>query len=203
MHSQFLPSLETDRTRLRVGMFVPILMLLAPNVVTGGEADVSVEGERSEANRFDYIWTVTNRSDKRITSLVVDHYYGKTVTPPKGWVRSNMTGNWGEGQPLEPGIIEFSVEEPLKAIGRGQTREFKVNIDRLWRGACKRQTVTVGFDDGTTLEIPGVVCPSDEDWFKKNVSLVGLGVMFAVFVLWRIVFGGKKKTDGSPAGTLD
>ncbi len=186
------------RSLLPVRMALALFICAAIPPSHAQATDISVEGKRSEENRFDYVWTVTNHSDKRITSLVVDHFYGKTVTPPKGWVRSNMTGNWGEGQPLEPGIIEFSVEQPLKAIGRGQTRDFKVNIDRLWRGACERRTVTVGFEDGTTLEIAGVICPSDESWFKKNVALVGLGAMFAVFILWRIVFG--RKSPSATAG---
>lgn len=176
---------------LAVGLFAWVAIV--PEVVRAD--DIVVEGDRSAENRFDYIWTVTNHSDKRITSLIVDHYYGKTVIPPKGWIRSNMTGNVAERQPLKPGIIEFAVEEPLKAIGRGQSREFKVNVDRLWGGHCERRTVTVGFEDGTTLEIPGVICPAEEDWFKKNVALVGLGAMFAVFVLWRVLFGNKPQAQ--------
>ncbi|GJM24031.1 MAG: hypothetical protein DHS20C16_04460 [Phycisphaerae bacterium] len=190
MRSDIKPGNRMTLTAGVRGLFAAFaLMALLP--INAQAEDISVEGRRSEENRFDYIWTVTNHSDKRIASLVVDHYYGKTVTPPDGWIRSNMTGNVAEKQPLEPGIIEFTAEKPLRAIGRGQSRDFKVNVDRLWRGHCERRTVTVGFEDGTTLEIPGVICPAEEDWFKKNVALVGLGAMFAIFVLWRVLFGKK------------
>ena len=155
--------------------------------------DITVEGKRSEENKFEFIWTVTNHSDKRITSLTVDHYLGKIVKPPKGWVRKKMTANVAEKQRAAPGIIEFGVEEPLKAIGRGQSRDFTLTIERTWHGHCERRAALVGFEDGTTLEIPGVICPADENWFKKNVSLVGLGAMFALFVLWRVTFGKKSK----------
>ncbi|NOX57878.1 MAG: hypothetical protein GXP29_03355 [Planctomycetes bacterium] len=159
--------------------------------------DIAIVGHRSPDNRFDYIWTVTNHSDKRITMLRVDHYFGKTVTPPKGWVRTEMTGNRAEGQRLVPGIIEFQAETPRKGIGRNQEREFRVNVDVEWRGLCSRRTVTVGFDDGTTMDIPDVLCPSKESWLKQNVSLVGLGVMFALFVLGRMLFRKKNPATES------
>lgn len=173
-------------------------MIIAPVPSARATDEITIEGTRSPTNNFDFIWTLTNHGDKRVTMLRVDHYYGKTVTPPDGWVRSDMTGNWGEGQKLEPGIIEFKVEKPRKAIGRGQTREFKVNVDRVWRGYREPRTVTVGFEDGTTVEIHGVVCPAKESWFKRNYAFVGLGGIFALFLLISLL---KKNRGGTDAAT--
>lgn len=194
MRSNARPQFQTRKLAtlggLAVGLFAS--MAVFPNAARAD--DIEVVGKRSVENKFDYTWTVTNHTNKRITSLVVDHYLGKIVAPPAGWVRTNMTANVAEGQRAAPGIIEFAVEKPVKAIGRGQSKEFKVTIDRTWRGHCEQRIAIVGFEDGTTLEVPGVYCPADESWLKKNVSLVGLGAMFAVFVLWRVVFGRKTQT---------
>lgn len=157
--------------------------LTAPLV---GRGEVTVVGRTNPQNVREFLWTVTNDSDKPITSFEAPHYYGKLFTPPEGWVIDEMTGNVGHGDKPVPGIIRTRTESNIQSIRRGRSADFRLRVDQRG-GHYAPGKVIVGFSDGSTATIPGVLCPTKPPFLQNYFPAIGLAGIFITFIAIRMI----------------
>ncbi len=172
------------RTTPKVAGVIAVLLLMAlplrgqtatesppPNTlvtITGGP----------DATGHNYTWTITNHHAAAITAIAFPHYRADTFTPPEGWT-GDITNFRGRG--ATEGLCSGKAEAPGAAIAPGGSAEFYLRVAP--KGA-KRGTraARVSFEDGREVLVQ-VETPVREPFLERNMTLVGLGVMFAIFLL--------------------
>ncbi len=157
----------------------PIVILAAD--APAWSAEVEITGGKPQGNIHQFVWTVVNNGTRTITRFRVPHYGGNEGFGAPGWTLTNMTGSVRRGG-AKPGHIEWHAATPAAAILPGGSLAFNISITQAGIYESS-QTVTVGFADGATLEITGVMCPAREPFLRRNLPAVGLGVLFAIFIV--------------------
>ena len=149
-----------------------------------------------------FTWTVENHGDFVITMVRFRHFRGRQPICPKGWSEAAMTGNEERlGQKLETGIIEFKADSISAGIRDGGSAVFSLRLDSIWHGDAVKDTVVVGLADGTELTVPGVLRPARESFFSRNATPLGLGAMFAAYVVYKLWRGRRTPSrTGQSAG---
>jgi hypothetical protein len=146
-------------------------------------AEVTIEGRIPEDNSQEFEWLVTNRSSTPITRFKTQHFLGTVVVPPEGWVESAMTGNISRQQKRENGILEFTAGPGNPGIPPGREQAFRTRIHHTWSRYVVPRTVEVDFAGGRTVQVSGVLCPAKSPFLRENYPVVGLGAMFAIFLV--------------------
>ena len=172
------------RTTPKVTGVIAVLLLVAPPLwgQTSTESPppnalVTITGG-PDTTGHNYTWTVTNHHDTAITAIAFPHYRADTFTPPEGWT-GDMTNFRGHGG--KEGLCSGKAEAPGAAIAPGSSAEFYLRVAP--KGA-KRGTrkARVSFEDGREVLVQ-VETPIREPFLERNMTLVGLSVMFAIFLL--------------------
>ena len=168
-----------------------------------GDDDIVVVGRRGAGGAKEFVLTVTNRGARPITSVEHPHFLGLTPIAPDGWEESRMTGNPTRHQKRAPGILEYRAKNAAAAIRKGQSVEFRLLLDVYWPGVMVPMPVTIGLDDGTEIQVSGVACPYRVSYFRQYFPVIGLGVVFAIFILYKLIRGKRESQCDSCAATSD
>jgi hypothetical protein len=150
-----------------------------------GPEDIVVEGYRSPEGGRWFIWEITNHGSEPVTYFKAPHAWGYTIDPPPGWKGEIV-------RDPRRGTVECRTEDRIDAVRRGHPRAFKLEVKGDYRPAPNK--VTIGFADGTRIQIPNVACPARYSFLRDHFPAVGLGGMFALFILIRTVRARKKKS---------
>lgn len=151
-----------------------MVMMVGPVAAGGdiGTVDIVGGGDETLAN---YRWTVTNRTDVPIEWVRFPCAHFHLFNAPEGWTAG--TGAEGGG-PL--GYASAAGEVNQLAPGRSLTFTARVDRNRTIRG---KGTAHVGFADGTSMAISGVELAIEPSAGDQYLPLVGLGVIFAIFLV--------------------
>ncbi len=142
------------------------------NIGIDGQAVVTIRGG-VDATGHHYTWTIQTRDPSPIVYVEIPHYRADLFTPPQGWTRLDPTPD-----------IEAAVADSVKyGIKPGRPGVFRMRI-RAAGASQGTGTVRVRFADGTEAAIGGVTLPQPPS--DKNVGLIGLAALFAVWVAVRI-----------------
>jgi hypothetical protein len=196
--------------RRQVGLALLAFTLASgPDVLQGASpapsadsAEVVVEGYSAPDNPQEFEWMVENHGKVPIVRFRTQHFLGKLTVPPHGWIRSKMTGNIGEHQVRETGILEFSVEKRPGGIFPNGRQAFRLRLDPTWTRALTRATVEVEFADGRIVEIPNVYCPAKAPFLRDNYPVVGLGSIFVIFIIAQAARNRRKAKATPPAPSM-
>ncbi len=180
-----LPAFLIRRSPLLIASFVVGAAgsaLAAPVVtITGGADDTGQT----------YIWTITHDHTSPIVQVEFPHYRGGWSIPPEGWT-SEITNRGGAGG--RSGKFIAAADDPSQGIARGRAAEFRLVI--VPEGTPRGQgSVLVRFADGFEVLVRAEV-PVKEPATDRNITLIGLGLIFAIFLLTRIL---KRKRPHSSA----
>lgn len=180
---------------------VPMLIIAVGVIMPAlARADdgVTVVGDVNPDNARQFVWQITNNGRKPIVWFEASHYLGKLVDPPDGWAQTKLTANIGLGEKAAVGVVRCEAKTPYDAIRPGQSKAIGLRLDRRG-GYCEPDDVTVGFADGSTMVIGGVLCPAKEPFLRNNYPVIGLGVMFGLFLVYKVLRGKKPRESQSPA----
>lgn len=177
------PSIWLARSRFHVHLLFPLLLVVPTDLM--GSPNVSIRGGADESGQ-NYSWTITNDYDSPIVFIEFPQYRAAVGFPPEGW-KSELTNPRGEGG--RTGSFAVSVERATDGIAPGESEHFRLQVTT--GGAPRgKGRVLIRFADGTTIRIRAEV-PIKESLADRNVSLIGLGLIFAVFLFFR-VFKGRR-----------
>jgi len=114
------------------------------------------------------------------------HYHGGAFVAPDGWDTSESTFLVGAGVPDRPGVCVARVTPGSVGLAKDQSAAFRL---QLAAGGAKRGLgeVTLRFADGTSAVASGVELPQRESFGDQFVTLVGLGVIFVGWLVFRSV----------------
>ena len=175
---------------MNTGRLILVGSLLAVcTAAADDETGVFVDGHRDEGRWF--LWTVTNQAAKPITYFKAPHDYGYTVNPPDGW-------DFGLADRGRHGVIECEATTELQAIRRGHRAEFRLEVQGDYQPAPR--PVMIGFADGTKIELAGVLCPMREPFLRNHFPAIGLGVIFAAFLVVQAIRSRKKPPAAGAEG---
>ena len=138
---------------------------------------VSITGG-PDASGHNYTWIVTNHHDAAITAVAFPHYRADTFTPPAGWT-FDITHVLGRG--AKEGLCAGKVDSPGAAIYPGKSAEFYLRVAPKGAKRGIRQA-RVTFKDGREVLVQ-VETSVREPFLERNMTVVGLGVMFVLFLV--------------------
>ena len=169
-------------------------LLFAMGAVAGSAALAAAEplvtivgGENAADNN--YVWTITNHHDSPIVHVEIPQYRGSWRMAPDGWT-GEVTHRHGVGG--RSGKFIATADDETRGIARGQSAEFKLGIISAKTPSGQGQ-VLIRFADGKEVQVLANV-PVKESASDRNISLIGLGLIFGVYVLVRAI----KKRRRSP-----
>lgn len=180
-------------------MMVAAAGLILPAFALADEG-VTVVGDINPDNARQFVWQITNNGRKPIVWFEASHYLGKLVDPPEGWAQTKLTANIGLGEKAAVGVVRCEAKTSSDAIRPGQKKAIGLRLDRRG-GYCEPGEVTVGFADGSTAVLRGVLCPAKEPFLRNNYPVIGLGVMFGLFLLYKVARSRKPRESQSAAAT--
>jgi hypothetical protein len=195
IHSMPPVCLQTRRglrsARCRIVGILAIGLIAGADASRAGDAETAivVEGERLASNPRHFRWTVTNHGDTPILAFQAPRYLGEEFLAPPNWQGEILVGK-GSGKD----DVRFTAGNPYHAILPGASKSFEIH-DRRLRGTKRRLAVQVELAGGNVVTIADVWCPAPENVFEKNLPLIGLGGMFAVFLLVQVWRKRRKPTD--------
>jgi len=165
-----------------------------------GREPVEVTAEVEAAGRA-YSWTVSNRSTSPIVYVAIPHYAGSLFFAPDGWDTNDSTCLVSTGAEDRPGRCVAHVKDRAAGIHPGGSATFRLQLAP--RGV-KRGTgsVTVRFADRTTATVRGVALPQPEPVGDKYMTLIGLGTIFAVWLVGRS-WAKRRRSDRAPVDAAD
>ena len=157
---------------------------------------VTITGGSDETGH-NYSWTVNNHHTTAIVTVVFPHYQADLFVPPSGWESEN-THMVATGEATSPGTCTAKVSNPADGIASGASATFTLRVGP--RGAKRGSgDVLVRFADGTETTVVTEV-PTRELFLGRYLGLVGLGVMFGIFLLYRLLRSPRTPAAGSTDG---
>ncbi len=132
------------------------LFALVGDSAAAEEPKATVDGRYDSTEQM-YTYRVTNRSDSPIVLFQIPHYGGDLFLVPNGW-RGEGTNLVGQHQADAPGECVARPEEKMPGLAPGETMQFQLRVPNPSTPTDKASS-TVGFADGTTIEVPGVAVP--------------------------------------------
>jgi len=147
--------------------------------VAYGSDGVAIEGGADKSGQ-NYEWVVSNESDSPIVFVEFPQYGAAVPIAPTGW-SAELTNPRGVGG--REGVFTASVKSIAEGIERGSSKTFRltVTVGGAPRG---RRDATVRFEDGREVLVP-VEVPVKTSLADRNVSLIGLSVIFGGYLLVR------------------
>ena len=176
--------------------FVLSWLITAAYAVASDTPKVSITGGADTSGQ-NYTWTVTNHYASPIVFVEFPHYHAGVFFPPKGW-ESEATAIVEIGYKEEPGVCIGRTDSLDLAIDKGESGAFRMKIAPLPTRRGKG-TVRVRFADRTEAAVAGVELPQQELIGDQYAPLIGLGVIFLVFVIVRTVRAKRRRGGGTGA----
>jgi len=188
--------------RRRIRMLLAAALLLMPQAgarASDKASEIEIVGTPVAENPNYFRWTITNKSRASIVRFSAPRFMEELVVPPDGWngeITKSATDN-SRG-------VQFTVAESKAAIQPGQSLVFQIQDMRPMRtGRTKApQNVVIGLLDGSEVTIPNVLCPAGESPLVRNLNLIALGAMFAIFLLVQAIRTRRRKASASGNSTI-
>lgn len=159
------------RMLLPLWLTFPATLMGSPNVTISGGADDSGQN---------YTWKITNEHDSPIIFVEIPQYKAAVAIPPDGW-ESKLTNPRGEGG--RTGFFTSQVGTASGGIAPGESATFGLTVST--RGTPRgKGDLLIRFADKTVARVRAEV-PIKETFADRYVSLIGLGLIFAVFLIVR------------------
>lgn len=167
---------------------------------------VTITGGADPAG-YIYTWTVTSKRTSPIVHVEFPHYHGTLFFAPEDWfVECTFLVNVGVED--RPGVCtarnKLFAEAPARparndVAPRSRPVSGKGNLDFrmqvVLKGTRRGQgKVLVRFADGSEVYVAGVELPQRETAGDKYVPLIGLGLIFVVWVIARSWGRAKRQT---------
>ncbi len=161
--------------------------------------DVTITGGVDETGHH-YQWTVTNLSRLPIVRVEFPHHFADLCFAPEGWSADETTNLIKEGGKGTSGVCVGTAPNPSAGIGRNESRVFSMRIAPS--GADPgRGDATVVFADGRRHVVSGVELPYPRALGDSFVSLIGLGAIFGLWLVVRMVRGRRQNAQRRPASS--
>lgn len=177
-----------DRVKpvLTITAALAVWLVTTPPAPASGSPKVGIAGG-ADASGHNYRWTITNNHSSPIVSVEFPHYHADLFFAPEGW-GTETTALVNVGYKDAPGECIATVDSPAKGIANGRSQAFGMRIAPLptRRGGG---TVIVRFADGSSARVDSVELPRPERIGDKYLPLIGLGMIFLVWVVFRAVRG--------------
>lgn len=147
---------------------------------------VTIEGGVDKAGRS-YTWIVSHNHTSPIVYLQFPQDKANGLTAPAGW-EGELERN--KDNQHQSGFVIFKCADRSRAIARDHPTTFKLNL--VWNGAARGVgDVIIRFADGTQTTASASI-PIKEPASDRNVSLIGLGSFFAIFLCVQAIRKRKK-----------
>jgi hypothetical protein len=167
-----------------------IAVALLPTASAWGQPPpgVTITGGSDESGQK-YVWVVTNEHDSPIEHVEFPHYLADLFTTPPGWSAelTNPLGKAGKG-----GLLIADAADQAAAILPGGSAEFGLRIGPAGTPRGDGE-VLIRFADGLEVRVPAEV-PVQERLGNRNISLIGLAIIFGCFLLIRAWRGRRKRS---------
>ncbi len=167
---------------VRYGVIALCSVAVVPPVTAADKPKVTITGG-ADASGQHYAWTVTNRHTSPIVYVEFPHYHADLFFAPENW-STKTTALVNVGYKDEPGVCIARVESPAAGIHLGGALDFGMRIAPLPTKRGKG-TVLVRFADGTESGVAGVELPQPRGVWDKYASLIGLGAIFLLWIIFR------------------
>ena len=173
---------------------IPAAALTMASVCAAQGSDpVEVEGG-ADASGQNYKWDVRNGSDSAIVSIEIPHFRGGVETAPDGW-GTELTHPRGAGG--RAGVFKASAKSARDGIAPGRSKSFRLIITAAGTPRGHGE-ITVRFDNGEVVRVSAEL-PVKASLADRNVSLIGLSLIFGIFVFVRFLRGRKRAIVDVPA----
>lgn len=157
-------------------------LVLAATTARAEGPQVTIEGGPDATSQL-YVWTVTNNYRSAIVHIEFPHYRANLFTAPGGW-KIECTNLEAIGVRDPTGACTASIEDSRSGNAESRSATFRMQIGG--RGAKRGLgAVVVRFADGVTHTIAGVSVPTAELPGDRNIPLIGLGMVFMIFLVAR------------------
>ena len=167
---------------VRYGVVALCSVAVVPPVTAADKPKVTITGG-ADASGQHYAWTVTNGHTSPIVYLEFPHYHADLFFAPENW-SAETTALVNVGYKDEPGVCIARAESPVAGIHLGGALDFGMRIAPLPTKRGKG-TVLVRFADGTESGVAGVELPQPRGVWDKYASLIGLGAIFLLWIIFR------------------
>jgi hypothetical protein len=158
-----------------------------------GAEDFGVTVEGTNVNGIVFTWDVTNHTDEAINYLAVPVFGVNTFDHPEGWKIVNEPR-------LRQGDFILETDQYAAMILRNRTLRFQCSRTVRDVPHDGRVTVTVGFEDGKRVEVPGVLAPVAPSTAKNLLLPVFLGVLLLIGFAAKVRRDRRRVASGSPSG---
>lgn len=162
----------------------------------GAKAEVVATVDDTGQN---YEWAVTNHHYSPIVAIEFAHYKGHLLFAPQGW--SVDCGNlYDIGWKDETGVCRAECDAAADGIIARRTKTFRMHVGD--RGVDPGPgDFIVRFADGERYTVAGVPLPVPYRVEGRYVSLIGLGAIFLLFLVYRWLAG--RRGLGAAAAAVD
>lgn len=174
------------------GVACAMVLLLTGGVASAQEAGVTITGGADDTGH-NYTWRVANKSTVPIVSVVFPQYMADLFTAPADWTTesTNLRGLGGG-----PGECTATAADPDRGIAPGKEAIFTLRVAP--KGARRgKGEVAVSFADGRQVRVTAQV-PTQEPFVERHIPLIGLGVMFALFLAYQARKSRKQQLANVP-----
>ncbi|MCH8241461.1 MAG: hypothetical protein IH897_02485 [Planctomycetes bacterium] len=161
------------RILLPLFLTLPATLMGSPNVAISGGADDSGQN---------YSWKITNKHESPIIFVEIPQYKAGVGIPPDGR-NSKLTNPRGLGG--RTGFFTSKVDTAADGIAPGESATFGLTV--TVRGTPRgKGDILIRFADETETRVRAEV-PIKETLADRYISLIGLGLIFAVYLVVRAV----------------
>ncbi len=178
----------------------------ASTLTTATPPPVTITGG-ADPTGYTYTWTVINKHTSPIVHVEFPHYHGAMFFAPEGWsVECTFLVNAGvEDRPGVCTARDVLFAEAPAGLARNNAAlrnrlgsakgSFDFRMQVVLTGTRRGQgKVLIGFADGSEVHVAGVELPQREYVGDKYVPLIGLGLIFVVWVIARSWGRAKRQT---------
>jgi hypothetical protein len=152
--------------------------------------DVTVEG--TNVNGIVFTWDVTNHTDEPINYFSVPVFGVNTFEHPEGWRIVNEPR-------LRQGDFILETDQYAAMILRNRTLRFQCSRTVRDVPHDGRVTLTVGFEDGRRVQVPGVLAPVAPSTAKNLLLPAFLGVLLLIGFAAKVRKDRRKAASASSA----
>ena len=153
--------------------------------------DLGVTVEGTNVNGIVFTWDVTNHTDKAINYFAIPVYYINTFDAPTDWQIVNEPR-------LRQGDFILQTDKYSAMILPNRTLQFKCMRPLRDVPQDGRVSATIGFEDGSRIEIPHVLGPVKRSIMENLLLPIFLGVLLIAAILVKTL-KGKKAAGSAPA----
>jgi hypothetical protein len=194
-----VPARRSDHVTARSNPFRRFLLATAglcwavvPSFVSA-DCAVTISGGPDEAG-VRYVWEIQHDCPSPLIGIDFDHYMADLFEPPavEGWKVPVFTGKVGLGH------ITATADSPSYGVRPHTTATISLKTGRI--GSVRALgTMQFRFADGSQLSAQAYL-PTPPPPGDQFGPLIGLGVIFAGFVLYRFLRGRRKTAVAAPSG---